>query len=101
MLQRIRDRITGWVAGLVLVVIGSAFVFWGIDFSFSGPTYADLGVKKHRAIRMQPRAGLVAREDREAYYQTPAESDDFQALIATGHEAPRRLAMAFCATARV
>ncbi len=40
MLQRIRDRITGWVAGLVLVVIGSAFVFWGIDFSFSGPTYA-------------------------------------------------------------
>ena len=27
------------------------------------PTYADLGVKKHRAIRMQ-QAGLVGREDR-------------------------------------
>ncbi len=46
-------------------------------------------------------AGLVPREDREAYYQTPAESDDLHALIAIGHETPRRLARAFCATAHV
>ena len=64
------------------------------------PTYKALGVKYDRAIRMQ-QAGLVPREDREAYYQAQGESDDFHALIATGHENPRRLARAFCATARV
>ena len=66
----------------------------------SPSTYRSLGIRHNRAIRMQ-QAGLVPREDREAYYRAQAESDDFHALIATGHETPRRLARAFCATARV
>ncbi|CAN5357697.1 peptidyl-prolyl cis-trans isomerase [soil metagenome] len=32
MLQQIRDRITGWVAGIVLALLAVTFVFWGIDF---------------------------------------------------------------------
>lgn len=40
MLQSIRDKITGWVAGLFLVVISVVFVFWGINFESSSSTYA-------------------------------------------------------------
>ena len=31
MLQKIRDRITGWVAGLIFFFIAVAFALWGID----------------------------------------------------------------------
>ncbi|HLD84211.1 MAG TPA: SurA N-terminal domain-containing protein, partial [Coxiellaceae bacterium] len=34
MLQRIRDRITGWIAGAIIAVIGSAFIFWGVSAYF-------------------------------------------------------------------
>lgn len=30
MLQKIRQRLTGWIAGLLLILIGIPFVFWGI-----------------------------------------------------------------------
>ncbi len=36
MLQRIREGVTGWVALLLLFIIGISFVFWGIDFGFLG-----------------------------------------------------------------
>jgi peptidyl-prolyl cis-trans isomerase D len=34
MLQRIRDRISGWIAGLVIVMVAGAFVLFGIEFYF-------------------------------------------------------------------
>jgi len=40
MLQTIHDKLKGWVAGLVLGVIGLVFVFWGINWTLSAPTYA-------------------------------------------------------------
>ncbi|WP_129645404.1 SurA N-terminal domain-containing protein [Peristeroidobacter agariperforans] len=40
MLQTIRDKITGWVAGLFLGAIGVVFVFWGIDFQSSAAAFA-------------------------------------------------------------
>ena len=40
MLQKIRDKITGWVAGVFLITIAVVFVFWGIDFQSSANTYA-------------------------------------------------------------
>src|SRR6202034_3430390 len=40
MLQSIHDKLKGWVAGLVLGVIGLVFVFWGINWTLSAPTYA-------------------------------------------------------------
>jgi peptidyl-prolyl cis-trans isomerase D len=40
MLQTIRDKITGWVAGIFLGAIAIVFVFWGIDFGAGGATYA-------------------------------------------------------------
>lgn len=40
MLQTIRDKITGWVAGLFLGAIGVVFVFWGIDFQSGAAAFA-------------------------------------------------------------
>lgn len=40
MLQTIRDKITGWVAGLFLGAIAVVFVFWGIDFQSSSGSFA-------------------------------------------------------------
>lgn len=40
MLQKIRDKITGWLAALIIGVIGIVFVFWGIDFQAGVSTYA-------------------------------------------------------------
>lgn len=40
MLQKIRDKITGWVAAIFLGAIAVVFVFWGIDFQSSANTYA-------------------------------------------------------------
>jgi len=40
MLQTIRDKITGWVAGLFLGAIGIVFVFWGIDFQSTNASFA-------------------------------------------------------------
>lgn len=40
MLQTIRDKITGWVAGVFIGVIAIVFVFWGVDFQSGTSTYA-------------------------------------------------------------
>ncbi len=40
MLQKIRDKITGWVAAIFLGAIAVVFVFWGIDFQSATNTYA-------------------------------------------------------------
>jgi peptidyl-prolyl cis-trans isomerase D len=40
MLQKIRDKITGWVAAVFLGAIAVVFIFWGIDFQSSANTYA-------------------------------------------------------------
>ncbi|HEY0747643.1 MAG TPA: SurA N-terminal domain-containing protein [Steroidobacteraceae bacterium] len=40
MLQSIHDKLKGWVAGVVLGAIALVFVFWGINWTLSAPTYA-------------------------------------------------------------
>lgn len=40
MLQTIHDKITGWIAGIVIVLIGVPFIFWGVDVGFGSVTYA-------------------------------------------------------------
>src|ERR1700691_2684168 len=40
MLQTIHDKLKGWVAGVVLGAIALVFVFWGINWTLSAPTYA-------------------------------------------------------------
>ena len=40
MLQSIHDKLKGWLAGVVLGAIGLVFVFWGINWTMSAPTYA-------------------------------------------------------------
>lgn len=40
MLQKIRDKVSGWIAGIFLGAIAVVFVFWGIDFENTASTYA-------------------------------------------------------------
>ena len=40
MLQSIHDKLKGWVAGLILGAVGLVFVFWGINWTLTPPTYA-------------------------------------------------------------
>src|SRR3984885_890617 len=40
MLQTIHDKLKGWLAGVVLGIIGLVFVFWGINWTLSAPQYA-------------------------------------------------------------
>ncbi len=40
MLQSIHDKLKGWLAAVVLGAIGLVFVFWGINWTLSAPTYA-------------------------------------------------------------
>ncbi|MCH8958424.1 MAG: SurA N-terminal domain-containing protein, partial [Proteobacteria bacterium] len=40
MLQLIRDKLTGWVAGIIIAVIALAFIFWGVDPLSVGATWA-------------------------------------------------------------
>ena len=40
MLQLIRDKLTGWVAGVMFAIIALAFVFWGVDPLSIGATWA-------------------------------------------------------------
>ena len=40
MLQTIHDKFKGWLAGVVLGIIGLVFVFWGINWTLSAPNYA-------------------------------------------------------------
>ncbi|MEP6548133.1 MAG: SurA N-terminal domain-containing protein [Gammaproteobacteria bacterium] len=40
MLQTIHDKLKGWLAGVVLGIIGLVFVFWGINWTMSAPNYA-------------------------------------------------------------
>ncbi len=40
MLQKIRDRLTGWVAGIIFFFIAVAFAFWGIDIGGANLNYA-------------------------------------------------------------
>src|SRR5262245_58044129 len=39
-LQTIHDKITGWIAGVVIALIGVPFIFWGIDIGFGVANYA-------------------------------------------------------------
>ncbi len=40
MLQTIHDKITGWIAGIVIFLIAVPFIFWGIDVGFGAANYA-------------------------------------------------------------
>jgi peptidyl-prolyl cis-trans isomerase D len=40
MLQKIREKITGWVAGIILALLSFVFAVWGIDIGFSNQSVA-------------------------------------------------------------
>jgi peptidyl-prolyl cis-trans isomerase D len=65
MLQTIHDKLKGWVAGLVLGAIALVFVFWGINWTLSAPTYA-AKVNGHE---------ISSTDVRQAYQQALAQGE--------------------------
>jgi peptidyl-prolyl cis-trans isomerase D len=65
MLQSIHDKLKGWLAGVVLGAIGLVFVFWGINWTLSAPTYA---AKVNGSE-------VPAEEVRQAYQQQLAQAE--------------------------
>src|ERR1700722_13994392 len=65
MLQSIHDKLKGWLAGVVLGAIGLVFVFWGINWTLSAPTYA---AKVNGSE-------VSAQEVRQAYQQQLAQAE--------------------------
>jgi peptidyl-prolyl cis-trans isomerase D len=63
MLQSIHDKLKGWVAGVVLGAIALVFVFWGINWTLSAPTYA----AKVNGVEISP------NEVRQSYQQQLAQ----------------------------
>lgn len=67
MLQTIHDKVTGWVAGIVIALIGIPFIFWGIDVGFGSVSYA-AKVKGHE-MPFWKGAVKVSLEDVNRAYQ--------------------------------
>ncbi len=65
MLQKIHDRLTGWVAYLVLGGVAAVFVLWGINWTLRAPDYA----AKVNGTQ------IPANEVRDAYQRQLAELD--------------------------
>ena len=65
MLQTIHDKITGWVAYVVLGAIALVFVLWGINWTLGTPTYA----AKVNGLE------IGANEVRQAYQQQLAQAE--------------------------
>src|SRR5271163_1134672 len=68
MLQTIHDKLKGWLAGVVLGIIGLVFVFWGINWTMTAPNYAakvngsEVSVNEVRQAYQQQ----LAQEERRA-----------------------------------
>src|SRR5579864_7600464 len=65
MLQTIHDKLKGWLAMVVLGAIGLVFVFWGINWTLSAPTYA----AKVNGVE------ISANEVRSSYQQQLAQAE--------------------------
>ena len=65
MLQSIHDKLKGWLAGVVLGAIGLVFVFWGINWTLTAPTYA----AKVNGVEVS------ANEVRQSYQQQLAQAE--------------------------
>jgi len=76
MLQKIREKFTGWIAISILALIGFSFVFVGLNYSFIGQSYAakvdgvDIGVNQfENAYREQLQANPQLAQLPEEYRQ--------------------------------
>ncbi len=76
MLQTIHDKLKGWLAGVVLGAIALVFVFWGINWTLSPPTYA----AKVNGVEIPSNEVREAYQRRLAQYQRQATAplDDAQ-----------------------
>ena len=70
MLQKMNEYIKGWVAGVIVALIGATFVFWGLSSYVSGSSGANAAVAKVNGVKIS--AQTFSREYRRmktAYQQ--------------------------------
>jgi len=72
MLQKIHDKITGWIAAIVIAPIALAFIFWGINVGFGAMTYA-AKVSAGDWPWWRPAPKISAEEVRRAYQNQMAQ----------------------------
>ena len=76
MLQTIRDKTAGWIAGIFLGAIAIVFVFWGIDFQSGTASFAaKVDGERIQFVRSTPPARaspLGKRGERSADIPSPA-----------------------------
>jgi len=77
MLQRIREKITGWVAGIILALLAFVFAVWGIDIGSGTSTSA--AVVNGEEIPIEPVRRAI--QDRLAQFQQAYGVDVPEAIV--------------------
>ncbi|MCY3760271.1 MAG: SurA N-terminal domain-containing protein, partial [Gemmatimonadetes bacterium] len=77
MLQRIREGVGRWVAGIILGLIAIAFIFWGVDPTIMGTTFAARVNGDEVALADFERALQVHQRQYQELYRTEI-TDDLQ-----------------------
>ena len=77
MLQRIREGVGRWVAGIILGLIAIAFIFWGVDPTIMGTTFAARVNGEEVGLADFERALQVQQRQYQELYRTEI-TDDLQ-----------------------
>ena len=52
MLQRIREKISGWIAGVIIALVAGAFMLWGVQFYFEEKSYKEIADESGEELGM-------------------------------------------------
>lgn len=52
MLQNIRDHIQGWIAGVIIALLGAAFVLWGLEYYINQGSGAQAVIAKVNGVKI-------------------------------------------------
>ena len=77
MLQKIREGVGRWIAGVILALIAVAFIFWGVDPTIMGTTFAAKVNGDDVALADFERALQIQQSQYQELYRVEI-SDDLQ-----------------------
>ena len=80
MLQKIREGVGRWIAGVILALIAVAFIFWGVDPTIMGTTFAAKVNGDDVALADFERALQIQQSQYQELYRVEI-SDDLQRCL--------------------
>src|SRR5690554_5416550 len=80
MLQKIHDSVGRWVAGIILGLLAIAFVFWGVDFTGMGSSFAAKVNGEEIPLAEFERALQAEQNQYQQLYRTEL-TDDMRRLL--------------------